>query len=1771
MTQEIKTISREAGGTSKGYTLQKLRSISLILKEIEKNKDLDFIAAIEYGGDVYIGNNHYSYVEENKAYDSKNFSFVSDPIKNTLVYFLDYWLKNNKDSKIIFGIFCTNNIAKENNSGFIKEKGIDLPENKIIESLQAKNYSDDKTIEAAKQILLHEYKRQYEENKRFPLESSFYKIIEEFSTEEWKTFFNKIDWVFSDTSLDKLEKQVLEQIIKSNFAPPENLEFKAPFIRAELFYQLELRQNKEKTEDRFLTKKDIEIIFLRAVSGDINEESYKYLNIDYTEVRDKTQRFLTEFINRKYFAITGSRNPPKLFPRDVILIDSNMRSTSNSVDSKFEQHIHSTGPFSTFAQSEKPVFLLGDLGSGKSTMAAEYLSNIISSEPDIVPIFIPTTYLSTSNFSTLTDFKSSINKFVNNDLQVNDQVFDINNLLRARKETFIIIDGLDELELRQSKLLINNLKSLKAENEKVKVIATGRPIELEGVIPAGWKILSTDILNEKEKFLILYNESLMRGMSSEKAKSEATKKLSFLKGKPQLFTIASTPLIICSIYEQLDQNLKNKTLGDILYSTLQDKLSWNDKDLKADEFTEFNSLYPSKFSKEPLLGELAWRVLNSEDRTVSEVELNRIIANSISTENNKAKVVEEATKYFKNIFLQETTNKKYSFLSNPILECAAGIYISDLMKTEKAHIDFNKDWRSLSFALTVTRQRNESLLIYKNISQIISENLIWSKQHVSQTAIVLAEYQNKDLCKEYFSLLSALPFRPLRVENSNDLTSVNSYAICIDLGEEVGYDWFWDNYLNPIHPLKHYEANLVADIFSQYLLIKDFKLNIKNVIQLSELIKPNIAYDTSFCHSILPVLAILTNNDLSKKQYYRLLASNVLYNGVLKYKSKEILLSESLHFKDEVLNALEEMCAQREEKSIDAAILWIEINTEKPISKTVIRTILASITEENFIEYKQLIVEQIDEEKLKSYLKYCCLANNDLAKQASLYLFLDGEKDFLLIGKNLINSIEWLDSKKISLTNKIYDFVKSQSNSGIDSIPHNIPTDNHLGIPPSFWTIFLPALQLSENDYSGAFAKSIKHLSLLILTRHPELRIAFVNLFNEKIIYKDLVRELMYNLDNKIRYLSASLLLTINSDSEHDALEIVLSGFSSTSDLDEWQTFVLGLRYSKATLDQIYKKINILTEASQIFALTLLSRNNYPLTKKDLELLVDGLLGSGYFNDKSGYGFNAKFHVTLSQKTYKDNLVQYLIGDNLKKAKRAASILKQFHWDDLDNNIKTKVNILHAEHDENYFFEITVKNKNILFEDEYFKLLENNSILFEKQHKKKSLLWLFCKAIKYNTGFPELFKFLIQAEGSRPGSELDHHYEWLKNISKHYPDIKVQITDGIIEMLQIPAVQENPSDLFAWLKLMENEFCIGSNIHQEALQERFRRSEKEVFVALNARNLYNIDTSDLNEKDLFPLFYKNNTTKFEVVDTSEIERLLFDLESIPSKLDSKIEDVIIFGHFTDMELDEFQKKGSLSAYFATVIKFVRNLPVNASLFVKSQNIGSGDIYNFEATEFHKKILFKIYRILISDDEYIKIFINSLSGEMKNSSKNYVDNFMQLLVLEYHFEKEDVIKLFVELDDKPYLLSLDRTKHLSSYLAEKVSLEEGKNYIETIKQILLKCKNHYEKYGSTGNRNALSWILSIALLKFEGKVSEESKASFLLGLQGCFLEKNALRRSKYGEKDYFFTGGELLESTYELLQKVKPELIKEIVEYGSNTNIPEIRAVSYLLLSLAARA
>lgn len=1060
-------------------------------------------------------------------------------------------------------------------------------------------------------------------------------------------------------------------------------------------------------------------------------------------------------------------------------------------------------------------------------------------------------------------------------------------------------------------------------------------------------------------------------------------------------------------------------------------------------------------------------------------------------------------------------------------------------------------------------------MIEKKISEIVSENLTWSNYNVPQIAIILAELKDISLTKQFFSLLEKLPFRPLRKESSNDSTAINAYAICLDLSEEDGYEWFWNSYLDPVHPMKHYEANLAAEILSHYLVTKEFTIAPNQIERLTNLITPNLLLETTFCYTLLPVIATISRENLSEKQYFSLIASNLLRNTILTEKSKEILRIESISSQSAVLNALENMCSQRESTSIDAALFWTEINTGSTLSKAVLRTILGSITEETFFEYKNVLVNVLNEQNLKSYLRYCCVSNNDIAKHAALYLFLDGETNFKLLGSNLVNSIAWLDSKKTSLTEKIYQFVKNQNTSGMEALAKNLPIDNQLGIPPSFWAIFLPALQVSDTIYEQEFLQSVENLSLFILTRYPELRIAFTNLFKEKIAYKDMVHGLLLGLDNRSRYLSASLLLSLYPESQYDALEIVISGLSHDSEMDEWRTFILELKYSHESLTQLHKNLDIFTDESKIFALTLLSRNEYPLSKDKIDTLIDGLLSHGYFNDKAGYGFDAKFHVTLSQKKYKNVLVEYLICGDLEKAKRSASILNDYHWNELDDSSKMSVNIINSEDNDRYLFKITTKDTTQLIEEETYKILEKEADQFEKQYNRQSLLWLFCMALKTKCGLRTFFKAVVQNVDSDFRSELDYHYEWLLNIKKCHPELQVEISAGIQDLLLLPGIEENESDLFAWLKLIENEFSPESNINYSLLEHRYPRTEKEVFIALHYRGLYHFNEHVTDRRRFYPVFFDGETKIFKEVDNDEIEPYLLDLKNIPEKLNDKIESVIIFGTFNQAELDNFQSKGPLGAYFATVIKFSRQLNVDVSLFSNILTITDGNIDNLKILRFHKSVIYQIYKVLISHDAYTKTFIDALAVELESENpKNYLETFIQLLVLGHLFKDENIIKLLKEMDQNTYQLTPDRLGLISSYLVNQISEESTKQYIEIIKQILLKSKNHFEKNKAEINRHLLTWVLSLVLLNYEKIVSDESRAGFLLGLQACFLEKNSLRRrNKLDKENIFFTGGELLESSDELLQKVDPSLIREIVEYGTKTNIPEIRSVSFLLMSL----
>ncbi|KUJ59224.1 hypothetical protein AR687_24205 [Flavobacteriaceae bacterium CRH] len=1768
MSQEIKTISREAGDTAKGYTLQKLRTISLLLDELTKDQEVDFVAAIEFNGDVFVENKHFSYIEENKAYDSQNFSFASQPIKNTIVYFIDHWLSNERNAKIKFGIYATNNVAKEIKKGRVKDLAIDLPESKIIESLDKKDYSDPNTIEAVKTLIVDEYKSQYENNKNVSLENSYYAALLKFENQDWIDFLNTISWIFTDEKLETLEGAIIDKINSGPFITSDKIHLRSPFIRAELFYQLELRQGKQKTAERFLTRKDVEIVFYKAVYEGIEEESYKYLTLDYTEIEQKTKSYLRDFIDLKYFAISGLKNSPCLLNRDVLLFDENRRLASHQANSEQIRPDSIQGSFSGFVQSRKPIFLFGDLGSGKSSIVAQYLLEVIGQESGIVPLFIPSSYLHQRNLSALENVKSAINDFVNNELQLVNKSFDLDTVFKTGKEIVLVIDGLDELEIRVARQLIVHLKSLKSASEFLRIIATGRPVELEGLVPSGWHVLCTIALTEKEILSVLYNEAKNRKLSDAAAKRDSEQRFMFLQGRPELYAIADTPLIICSIRNSLNEGIGDKTLGDILYETLQQKLNWDSLDSRADDFSDFNIEFPSVFNKEPLLASLAWKIFTSKAKALSETELHSAVNSMIGAVANKPRIVTQAIKYFKNIFLQETTNRMYGFISAPLLECASGLFLAENLKSDHIEIDSKEHWRSLSFALAIARIKGESSSVAEETGKLICKNLTWPNNFVAQGAIILAEFKHEVLCDEYFEILNQLQFRPLHVQNQNDTVSLHSYATCIKISKTKGYKWFWDNYLSPKHPLKSYQVGLAAKILTQYLLLQNFELDQEQSKQLEDLILPNLALPSNFCYELLPIIATVTGNSFLPKQRYQLLAGCLSKKG-LKEKAKEILSNESLSFRKEVLEALETICALREDREIEPAALWFELKQGKQINKAVLNTILLGTSPDLFAAHTELLVQYITETDLSAFLKYCVLSGNELGNKAALFLFLQGEKDFKLIGSPLINSVDWLDYKSYEVVDKIHDFVFSQDASTILSIVNNIPVQNHLGIPPAYWKVFLSVLESSDEIFEKQFLTALKHLSLHIITRFPEIRIAFSSLLKSRIGYLEIARSAMLDLNHRLRYSSAALLVTLNPQTEYDALAIVVSGMASSSEMDEWQTFCLGIHYGTTVLDKLHENIDYFSGVSKVYSLLILQRNGRTLEAGERKELTNGLLGEGYFIDRTGHGFNSRYHVTLSQPEFKDEIISFLRSPDLDKAKRAADLLLQYHFEGVENSLKPKIYLLHAESFDLIFFEFTQKFDTLFPDAAIISQLKYDAEVYEKEQGQLPLLWLFYQVIKEAQPFEILLKTLIQKSGLRPSHEMATIYEWLLNLRRLYPDLEKSIGSAVQQILSIPVLSESSGDNFAWLKLMEDEFSEDPAQENAILQEMNPHRDEELFVSLHFREVYKKELTSLNYRQpvYYSVFAQKSTSFIEEVDEIELEKLLFDMEQIPESFSFKIENILLFGNYTTDRLNEIEKQGNLASYLATVIKFCRGEQVSVELFAKSNEIGGIGISNRVLTEFHLSILRKIYQILISEDQYKKAFMEGLLQKMEDENEsNFMKHFSQLLALGHSFTKEQVFRFFDELHSVPYMLKHDLAFQLSVYLSEQIPESEVAQYVHKLHTILFSNANQFNR-SDDPQRLLLSWILSLALLFLEDKVTDDAKFGFLIGLQSCFLENNSLARSLINKPDYFFLGGDVLKITYPLLEKVRKEHISEIVKYGANTNIPEIRATCYLLSAI----
>ncbi|MDC7997381.1 hypothetical protein [Gilvibacter sediminis] len=259
-------IKREAKDLFQAMRLQKLRAIVHILDHIEASPNDDEIGvAVEILEDVYKVSGEGELFEQNKDYDPETkFTLNTEEILNSFSSFIEIWVDNQLSAELSFCFLSTNKVGKEKSTSRIKKLQIELP--KGVSILKELASSDSERIKKVspivKKIVFDYYKENYSTN---PEAAKTISALKGVSDESWTGFLNQINWVFGFTSVEELDKIVLEKIKTSRLYSKYDDQDKEELIKSGLVDLIEKKTLKDSKYFRIVSLSDIKVVFNDAI------------------------------------------------------------------------------------------------------------------------------------------------------------------------------------------------------------------------------------------------------------------------------------------------------------------------------------------------------------------------------------------------------------------------------------------------------------------------------------------------------------------------------------------------------------------------------------------------------------------------------------------------------------------------------------------------------------------------------------------------------------------------------------------------------------------------------------------------------------------------------------------------------------------------------------------------------------------------------------------------------------------------------------------------------------------------------------------------------------------------------------------------------------------------------------------------------------------------------------------------------------------------------------------------------------------------------------------------------------------------------------------------------------------------------------------------------------------------------------------------------------------------------------------------------------------
>ena len=289
------TISREATEAVNGFRLQKVRAVKLLLDSFETPEIDHVYVTIEHLEDVAqistAEGETATYLEEDKNYTS-TLTLNSHAVKNTLVSFFDVYVQWKLGGGIKLGFYTAAEIGKEQKN-LAKDGSQPPPASPILELLVKGSELDSATLGYIHQVLVEEYKSQYEGK---PTQGNL-ETLTELPESKLIEFLSIVDWSFSADDPDAVKDSVIKGM-------QEMSEFnhrhagKEELIFASLMELIEERQSLPHLANRVVHRADVRLLLSKVESeSNLQVEDPTWQSMLDEQAKIKDRRNLAEKID----------------------------------------------------------------------------------------------------------------------------------------------------------------------------------------------------------------------------------------------------------------------------------------------------------------------------------------------------------------------------------------------------------------------------------------------------------------------------------------------------------------------------------------------------------------------------------------------------------------------------------------------------------------------------------------------------------------------------------------------------------------------------------------------------------------------------------------------------------------------------------------------------------------------------------------------------------------------------------------------------------------------------------------------------------------------------------------------------------------------------------------------------------------------------------------------------------------------------------------------------------------------------------------------------------------------------------------------------------------------------------------------------------------------------------------------------------------------------------------------------------------------------------